>query len=66
MNNVMNDVVELRGGLVHRPVDVLALPHFVRTERALGRCCRFNEVCSFSSSFLETDSTNLFLSVRRP
>jgi hypothetical protein len=38
--------------LVHRHIDLIALPHFGRTERALTGYYGPNEVCSFSPSFL--------------
>ena len=52
--------------LVHRSIDVLASPHFGRTERALGRFCIPNDVCSFPSFFLHPGFTILFLSLHIP
>ena len=51
--NAINKVVEVhRGSKCADMRDVVALPHFGRTERALSRHRGPNDVCSFSSPFL--------------
>lgn len=51
--NAINKVVEVHHGSKCADMrDVVALPHFGRTERALSRHRGPNDVCSFSSPFL--------------
>ena len=51
--NAIDEVVEVHHGPKSADMhDVIALPHFGRTERALSRHRGPNDVCSFSSPFL--------------